>query len=403
MLIELTCIRSSRVLSPATTARPHLSLLALALGTFSLGMAEFVLEGILPDLSRSLGVSIPEAGHAISVYALGVCLGATLLILLRNKRPKHILLLLASLMLGGAIFTTLAPSYELLLVARLVSGLPHGAYFGVGTIVAYRLADEAHRGRYVALMCTGMTVANLLGNPVATLLSHSYSWRVPFALVGLMALLTLVSVWRWVPDLDPQPYRSLRTQVNFLRQRAPWYIIAATMCGAAGILSWYSYISPALVDLGGWSASWLPLLMALSGVGMVVGGLGAGWLSDRFSPGLTTSALQGLAAVTLLTFALTATSGLVAVGLMILCCACLFGIGVPEQTLIIQHSAGGEMLGGCCIQIAFNFGNALGAFLGGIPLSMGMGYETPALVGLPIVGLGAVLMLLFHRRYERVA
>lgn len=376
------------------------SLLVLAVGTFLLGMAEFVIEGILPDLARDLNISIPMAGHAISIYALGVCVGATFLIVLHKLRPKLILLGLVSLVFIGALLSVTAQSYVWLLAARFISGLPHGAYYGVGTIVAYRLADESHKTRAVAIMCAGMTFANLLGNPVATLLSGALSWRLAFAVIAVGSLADLLLVARFVPNLDPLPGSGYKGQFRFLRHLDPWLIILATMFGNGGILAWYSYISPALVDEGGLSASLLPLYMAVAGLGMVIGNLLSGWMSDKYKAGLTAMVLQGVAGLALLTVFFTVEWGLVHLALMFVCCGCLFGMGTPEQLLIIEHSKGGEMLGGCCIQIAFNFGNAAGAFLGGLPISWGMGYAWPAMVGMPFVAIGFLLLLAFHRRYE---
>ncbi|MBU0288991.1 MFS transporter [Hallella faecis] len=376
------------------------SLLVLAVGTFLLGMAEFVIEGILPDLARDLNISIPMAGHAISIYALGVCVGATFLIVLHKLRPKHILLGLVSLVFIGALLSVTAQSYVWLLAARFISGLPHGAYYGVGTIVAYRLADESHKTRAVAIMCAGMTFANLLGNPVATLLSGALSWRLAFAVIAVGSLVDLLLVARFVPNLDPLPGSGYKGQFRFLRHLDPWLIILATMFGNGGILAWYSYISPALVDEGGLSASLLPLYMAVAGLGMVIGNLLSGWMSDKYKAGLTAMVLQGVAGLALLTVFFTVEWGLVHLALMFVCSGCLFGMGTPEQLLIIEHSKGGEMLGGCCIQIAFNFGNAAGAFLGGLPISWGMGYAWPAMVGMPFVAIGFLLLLAFHRRYE---
>lgn len=376
------------------------SLLVLAVGTFLLGMAEFVIEGILPDLARDLNISIPMAGHAISIYALGVCVGATFLIALHKLRPKHIILGLVSLVFIGALLSVTAQSYVWLLAARFISGLPHGAYYGVGTIVAYRLADESHKTCAVAIMCAGMTFANLLGNPVATLLSGALSWRLAFAVIAVGSLVDLLLVARFVPNLDPLPGSGYKGQFRFLRHLDPWLIILATMFGNGGILAWYSYISPALVDEGGLPASLLPLYMAVAGLGMVIGNLLSGWMSDKYKAGLTAMVLQGVAGLALLAVFFTVEWGYVHLALMFVCCGCLFGMGTPEQLLIIEHSKGGEMLGGCCIQIAFNFGNAAGAFLGGLPISWGMGYAWPAMVGMPFVAIGFLLLLAFHRRYE---
>ncbi len=376
------------------------SLLVLAVGTFLLGMAEFVMEGILPDLAHDLNISIPEAGHAISIYALGVCIGATFLIALHKLRPKHIILGLVTLIFVGALLSVTAQNFLWLMVARFISGLPHGAYYGVGTIVAYRLADEHHRTRAVSIMCAGMTFANLLGNPVATLLSGELSWRLAFAVIAVGSVVALVLVARFIPNLDPLPDTGYKGQFRFLRHLDPWLIILATMFGNGGILAWYSYISPALVNEGGLPGSLLPVYMALAGLGMVIGDLFSGWMSDKYKAGLTASVLQAVAGITLLIVFFTVANGYAHLALMFVCCGCLFGMGTPEQLLIIEHSKGGEMLGGCCIQIAFNFGNAAGAFLGGLPISWGMSYAWPAMVGFPFVIIGFVLLYTFHKKYE---
>lgn len=180
-------------------------LFALALGTFTLGIAEFIIEGIITDIAHNMHVSIPEAGHLISVYALGVCAGAFSLILMHKYRPKHILMFLASLITFGAMAASVAPTYWILLCARFVAGLPHGAYFGTATIVAVKIAREGKGTNAVAMMCAGMPVANLLGVPLGTFLSHTFSWRVPFASCIVLGLLTLYMIHRWVPDVEALP------------------------------------------------------------------------------------------------------------------------------------------------------------------------------------------------------
>ena len=376
------------------------SLIVLAVGTFLLGMAEFVMEGILPDLASDLNITIPQAGHAISIYALGVCVGATFLIALHKLPPKHIILGLVSLVFIGAVLSVTAKSFYWLMAARFISGLPHGAYYGVGTIIAYRLADESHKTRAVAIMCAGMTFANLLGNPLATLLSSTLSWRLAFGVIALGSLIEIFLVTKFIPNLSPLPDTGYKGQFHFLKHFDPWLIILATMFGNGGILAWYSYISSTLVETGGLPASLLPLYMALAGLGMVIGNLLSGYLSDKYNPGLTAATLQGIAGLALLFIFFPAQFGYVHLILMFLCCACLFGMGTPEQMLIIEHSKGGEMLGGCCIQVAFNFGNAAGAFLGGLPINAGYSYAYPALVGFPFVVIGFIMLIYFHKRFE---
>ncbi len=358
------------------------------------------MEGILPDLASDLNITIPQAGHAISIYALGVCVGATFLIALHKLPPKHIILGLVSLVFIGAVLSVTAKSFYWLMAARFISGLPHGAYYGVGTIIAYRLADESHKTRAVAIMCAGMTFANLLGNPLATLLSSTLSWRLAFGVIALGSLIEIFLVTKFIPNLSPLPDTGYKGQFHFLKHFDPWLIILATMFGNGGILAWYSYISSTLVETGGLPASLLPLYMALAGLGMVIGNLLSGYLSDKYNPGLTAATLQGIAGLALLLIFFTAQFGYVHLILMFLCCACLFGMGTPEQMLIIEHSKGGEMLGGCCIQVAFNFGNAAGAFLGGLPINAGYSYAYPALVGFPFVVIGFIMLIYFHKRFE---
>ena len=340
-------------------------LFALALGTFTLGIAEFIIEGILTDVAHNMNVSIPQAGHLISIYALGVCAGAFSLILMHKYRPKNILLFLTSLVILGAVIATIAPSYWLLLCARFIQGLPHGAYFGTATIVAVKMAKEGKGTKAVAMMCAGMPFANLLGVPLGTFLSHTISWRVPFLISVALGVITLYMIYKWVPDVEALPNKGMKAQFRFMRHLAPWLIIAATFLGNGGILCWFSYISPLLQMNGGFHAASISVLMILAGLGMVVGNQVSALLADRFKPGRFTCYLQFLAAAALLATFFLSHIGWVSAAMMFISCACLFGIGSPEQFLIVKHSEGGEMLGGCCIQAAFNLGNALGAFLGG--------------------------------------
>ena len=352
------------------------------------------------SLENCYMIHIPEAGHLISIYALGVCAGAFSLILMHKYRPKKILIFLASIITIGAIIASVAPTYWLLLCARFIQGLPHGAYFGTATIVAVKMAKEGKGTKAVAMMCAGMPVANLVGVPIGTFLSHAFSWRVPFVSCILLGIMTMYMIHRWVPDVAALPNKGMKAQFHFLRSKAPWLIIAATFLGNGGILCWFSYISPLLQMEGGFSAASISLLMILAGGGMVVGNQVSALLADRFKPGRFTCYLQFLAAAALLLTFFLAPIGWVSVVLMFICCACLFGIGSPEQFLIVKHAKGGEMLGGCCIQGAFNLGNAMGAFLGGIPVAIGLGYNFPALIGVPMALAGAICLLIFHKKYE---
>ena len=261
------------------------SLIALALGTLALGITEFVMMGILPDVATSMGVSIPEAGRLISAYAIGVCCGAPMLTVVHKYPPKSILLFLGALMLAGAMLSVMAQNYYMLLAARFISGLPHGAYFGVASIVAVRLADDGHKTGAVSIMIAGMTVANLLGVPLGTALSSSISWRCPFVLVALCSLLVIYYLWKWVPYVEPLPDNGFRRQFAFLRSSAPWLILGATMLGNGGIFCWYSYVTPQLIHEGGFTPNVISMLMIAAGFGMVAGNLTSGRVSDKYGPG----------------------------------------------------------------------------------------------------------------------
>lgn len=379
------------------------SLIALAFGTLALGMTEFVMMGILPDVAKGMGVSIPQAGHLISAYALGVCCGAPLLTVAYKFKLKSILLFLASLMLAGAALCSTATSFHMLLAARFLSGLPHGAYFGVGSIAAVRLADEGHKTSAVSIMVAGMTVANLFCIPLGTALSHNISWRVPFALAAAMGVIVIYYIWKWVPDVGRTEAANFKGQFRFLRNSAPWMILAATALANCGIFCMYSYVNPLMTTEGGFAPEAVSLIMVAAGFGMVAGNLASGKMSDRYRPGKVACATQGVAAAALLLIFFTAQWGLASAALMVVCTTCLFAVSSPLQFLILKHAPGGEMLGGAGIQMAFNLGNAVGAFCGGLPIEHGLPYRYASLVGVPFAVLGFFVLLFFSAKHEAKA
>ena len=374
------------------------SLIALAFGTLGLGIAEFTMMGILPYVANDLHISLPMAGHFISAYALGVCCGAPILLWARKYPLKHILLGLMALMLVGNLCASMASSYWMLLIARFISGLPHGAYFGVGSIVASKLADEGKGAEAVSIMVAGMTVANLFGVPLGTSLSHLISWRVTFLLVGCWGLIVLYYIWRWVPQVEGLADTGFKGQFRFLKKPAPWLILGATALGNGGVFCWYSYINPLLTNVSGFSEESITALMVLAGFGMVAGNLISGRLSDRYTPGRVGTVGQGLICVTLLLIFFLSPNAWCSALLMTLCTAGLFAVSSPEQVLIIRVAPGGEMLGGAAVQIAFNLGNAIGAYLGGLVVTGG--YRYPALAGVPLTLMGFFLFYIFYKKYQ---
>ena len=378
------------------------SLLALAAGTLGLGIAEFVMMGILPDVARELGISIPRAGHFISAYAAGVCAGAPLTVVVARRRPlRQILLGLAVIYTVGNLAAALTSSYGMLLGARFVSGLPHGVFFGVGSIVAERVAARGHGALAVALMIAGMTVANVVGVPLGTWLSHVAGWRVPFAFNAAWGVLVWVLIRRWVPVMEALPDTGLRGQFRFLGRREPWLLILTTMLGNGGVFCWFSYVTPQMMEEGGFPAGSMTAIMVVAGLGMTVGNLVGGRCGDRYGLARVVQVTQGVMIVSLLGTFLFAGCGWAAVALMFVGTGALFAVSSPQQLLLLQNSRGSEMMGAACVQVAFNLGNALGAYVGGLPIAAGWGYRYPALVGVFVVLAGLACITAYRRAEGR--
>ena len=378
------------------------SLIALAFGTLGLGIAEFTMMGILPYVARDLNISIPVAGHFISAYALGVCAGAPMLIVARKRPLKHILLVLMALMLVGNLGAAMAPDYWLLLAARFISGLPHGAFFGTATLIAKTLADKGKEAQSVSMMVTGQTVANMLGVPAGTLLSEMLSWRFAFAILAAWALMTMVLVIAWVPFVAPIKDAGIKGQFRFLTHAGPWFILMAVFCGNSGIFCWWSYISPWLQKVGGWDSSMVPLLMVLAGFGMVLGGIAGGRLTDLWKPGATAGLSQAIATIGLLLVFFVPGNLVTTAVLTFMIGFALFFNSSPQQLLMVQAGeGGGELIAGAAVQIAFNFGNAIGSIVGGAALTAtAMNYHYTGLAGAPIALIAVIMLVTYSRRYE---
>ncbi|AUT98658.1 MULTISPECIES: MFS transporter AraJ [Citrobacter] len=374
---------------------------SLALGTFGLGMAEFGIMGVLTELARDVGISIPAAGHMISFYAFGVVLGAPIIALFSNRFSlKHILLFLVTLcVIGNAIFT-LSSSYFMLAVGRLVSGFPHGAFFGVGAIILSKLARPGKVTAAVAGMISGMTVANLVGIPVGTWLSQEFSWRYTFLLIAVFNIAVIVSVAFWVPNINDEAKGKLREQFHFLKSPAPWFIFAATMFGNAGVFAWFSYVKPYMMYISGFSEALMTFIMMLVGLGMVLGNLLSGRLSGRYTP-LRIAVITDFVIVLALLL-LFACGGIKAASLTFafICCAGLFALSAPLQILLLQNAKGGELLGAAGGQIAFNLGSAIGAYCGGMMLTLGFAYNYVTLPA-ALLSFSAMSSLLVYARLKR--
>lgn len=373
------------------------SLLSLAMGTFALGIVEFGMMGILNDIAADLNISIVEAGHLISAYSAGVAVGAPALIFLRRLPLRRLMLLLAAVIAVGNALVALSPNFGCLLGARFIAGLPHGAFFGAGAIVCSRLADKGKGASAVAVLVGGMTVANLVGVPGFTFVCQLVSWRLPFAIVALLGLMTCVAIRCWIPQLSPLPDTGMKGQFRFLSKPEPWLIYAGVFFGQASVYCWMSYISPIMTDVTGFSEHAMTFIMVIVGAGMVFGNYIAGRLADRHSASLVTAIIATLIIVVMPLIYFCSPYKLPSLALTFLAPALLFGLGGPLQYLIVRYAKGGEMLGGAGIQIAFNVSNAMAAAIGGAVIHHGFGLASPALAGVPLAVISAVALFMLYQ------
>ena len=376
-------------------------LIALAAGAFALGFAEFVLMGIITNVAAGVGVTVPEAGGFISAYAIGVCFGTLILVFGHSIAPKRLLMAFMLLCFVGNAMAALAPSAGMLTVARFISGMPHGAFFGTATIAARAMADKGQEGRAVAVMVLGQTLANTIGVPFGTLLAGMVSWRAAFVFVAIWALCSLLLIWRLVPQIEAVADAGLAGQFRFLGKPGPRIVLGAVFLGNTGIFCWWSYVSPWLETVGGWSAAALPALLVLAGLGMIVGSQLGGRAGDRLTPGWASAIGQGIACVAMLLIYAFSGSQVTSAALMVLCCCGLFFPSSPQQLAMVEvGQGGGEMIGSACVQVAFNGGNAVGAQIGQAVLNSGAAYNVPALAGAPITAGAVALLALYALRFE---
>ncbi len=379
------------------------SLVPLTIGGFSLGMAEFMMMGVLPDVSESLQISIPTSGYLISAYALGVVIGAPLMVGLFSKLdPKKVLI---GLMLAFAFFNALfalSPNFNLLLITRIFSGLPHGAFFGIGAVVASKLAEPGKEARAISMMFAGLTIANIFGVPLGTYIGHHFSWRISFLLVAAFGLITALSTKWWLPVVKHANPESFKSSLKVFAQINPWLIIGVSAIGTGGMFAWISYIAPLMTEVAGYSTNMITYIMITAGLGMALGNFIGGRLADRFSPLITTTLLLIAMIVALFIIAGISQYQGPALIMTFITGAIAFAVIAPMQMLMIGAAKGSEMLASAVLQATANFGNAIGAFLGGLPIAAGYGYTSPQYVGaaLASVGVGFCIVLIIRSRAE---
>ncbi|MFI5711505.1 MFS transporter [Kribbella sp. NPDC051620] len=387
--------------SSLTSRHVGLALLALATGGFAIGTTEFVTMGLLPQIADGVHISIPTAGHVVSAYAIGVVVGAPVIAALgaRTGRKRLLLGLMAVFVLGN-ILSAVANSYELLMAARFLTGLPHGAFFGIGAVVGASMVPVNRRAWAVSMMMVGLPVANIVGVPVTTLLGQKFGWQLPFVAVGILGLLTLIAVWFWI---GPQPVGNdvnVRSELSALAKPQVWMALLVGMVGFGGMFATYSYITPTMTDLAGFSEAAVTIVLAVYGIGMTGGTLVGGRLADR---ALMPSLYGGLVAVTvvLTTFGWLAQSkpgalvGVFSLGFSA-------SILIPAlQTRLMDVAHEGQSLAASLNHSTLNVANALGAWLGSVVLSAGYGYEWPSRVGAVLAVAGLVLALASGRMDRR--
>lgn len=371
-----------------------LALLALALGAFAIGTTEFVIMGLLPDVAADLGVPVPTAGYLISAYALGVVVGAPLLTALSTRVPrKTVLMLFMGLFLAGNLATVLAPSFGAVFASRVLAGLPHGAFLGVGSLVAAQMAGPGRQATAVSRVLLGLTVANIVGVPVGTFLGQAMGWRAAFLVVSGIALLATLGVAAFVPRQPAAPGAGLRQELSELGRPQVVLGLTTAVFGFAGVFAVYSYVSPMMTELAGMSSSSVPVVLALFGVGMTLGSLIVGPLADRALRPTIYGSLAALAIVLAL-FTVTVHNPWTAAVSLVVLGAVGFGVCTPLQVLVMNRAGAAPTMAAASNHSAFNLANAGGAWLGGVGISAGLGYASPAAIGavLALVGLGIAVL-----------
>lgn len=377
-------------------------IIPLAIGGLGIGTTEFTIMGLLPDMAKTLHITIPEAGHLISAYAMGVVIGAPLLIAASVKHPpKKVLMILMIIFTIFNFLSAIVPDYNSMLIIRFLSGLPHGAFFGVGTVVATRLAPPSKKALYISLMFTGLTIANLAMVPLVTYIGHIYHWRWYFAIVGVIGIITILSIRLWLPNLENQNKTNFLTELKFLKNKESWYVLTITAIGFGGLFTWFSYIAPLMTQVSGIQESNMAYIMILAGAGMVVGNLAGGYITDKMGAPKTAIILLFTMMLLLLAVFLLAEYTIISLILTFLCGALSMSIAAPLNIMIMKSAPGAEMMAAAFMQAGFNIANALGALLGGIPLIYGLSYAYPSLIGVGMTFVGLLFALQYFNLYAK--
>jgi DHA1 family inner membrane transport protein len=394
------------ILAPTRRSRANLALLALAVGGFAIGTTEFVTMGLLPEVAAGTGTDIPTAGHYVSAYALGVVVGAPLIAVLAARlRRKTVLLALMVWFAVANAASGFVSEYGWLMLARFLSGLPHGAFFGIGSLVAASLVAKERRTWAVAMMLIGLGAANIVGVPLTTLLGQNVGWQAPYWVVGAIGVATVLALWAWVPWQPLDGAASMRGELTALSRLQVWLALLIGVVGFGGMFATYSYIAPTMTELSRFPAAFVPVVLAIYGVGMVSGMVVSGRVAHL---GVLRGIIVSLSAIAVMLAIFGPLAHIQGLALaMVFALGFLPSILVPLlQTRLMDVAQDGQSLAAALNHSTLNVANALGAWLGSVVLSAGLGYEWPSRVGafLAVAGVGiAVLSAALGRRSARRA
>nr|WP_288935063.1 MFS transporter [uncultured Allomuricauda sp.] len=379
------------------------ALLSLAIGGFGIGLTEFVIMGILPNIADSMEISIPKAGHFIAIYALGVVIGAPIMARITNNlNPKRTLLFL---MLWFIVFNTLSAfsgNYWVMMLFRFLSGMPHGAFFGIGAVVSGYLAKPGKAAQAMAIMFSGLTVANILGVPLGTYIGQEWHWGYSFVLVGIAGVATLSSLYFWMPKENLEEIDDLEAKSSspVLKNKKLWALIALTTIGSGGFFAWYSYIAPLVISVTKLPEANVGYVMIVAGLGMFFGNFLGARMVEIFNP--VKSVVISLLSMTIVLIlnSIFASNSVAIFVLSFIVGVITFSITAPIQIAIIKAAKGAEKLGSSMNQSAFNMGNASGAYFGGLPMVFGLGVNYASIVGgiLACIGAGIGITILYSQK-----
>lgn len=381
--------------------RIGLVLFALAMGGFAIGTTEFAAMSLLPFFSAGLGIDEPTAGHVISAYALGVVIGAPIIAVLAAKVTRRTLLIaLMAVFAIANLMSALAPSYGWMLAFRFLSGLPHGAYFGVAALVAASLSPPNRRAQSVARVMLGLTVATILGVPAANWAGQALGWRWGFGIVAALALLTVLLVWLHAPRDRLQPGASPLRELGALKRRQVWLTLGIGAIGFGGLFAVYTYVASTLMEVTQVQPQMVPLVLCIFGLGLTAGTLFCGWAADRAPmPAIGGVLLWSAASLALFPFA---AGNIWAVSVVVFMIGCGGGLGTILQTRLMDVAEDAQTLAAALNHSAFNTANALGPWLGGMAVAAGFGWTSTGWVGVALA-LGGVLIWIVAAIDDRLA